>query len=145
MKYLDEYRDAEAAGALARRIARVTTRPWTIMEICGGQTHTLIKSGIDRMLPPEITLVHGPGCPVCVTPLELIDKALEIARQLCLGLGAARSAVFGGVINAALGPPTSRAPSLTVNVDRINAGRHGSDTGVYDEDGALRNSFEELY
>ena len=62
-------------------ITRTVTRPWTIMEICGGQTHTLIKSGIDRMLPESITLVHGPGCPVCVTPLELIDRAIAIARR----------------------------------------------------------------
>ena len=66
---------------LLRAIERKVTRPWTIMEICGGQTHTLIKSGIDRMLPESITLVHGPGCPVCVTPLEMIDRALAIARQ----------------------------------------------------------------
>jgi hydrogenase expression/formation protein HypD len=81
MKYLDEYRREEDAQVLLAAIRRKVTRPWTIMEICGGQTHTLIRSGIDRMLPEEITLVHGPGCPVCVTPLEMIDRGLAIARQ----------------------------------------------------------------
>jgi hydrogenase expression/formation protein HypD len=81
MRFLDEYRREEDAQLLLAAIRRKTTRPWTIMEICGGQTHTLIRSGIDRMLPEEITLVHGPGCPVCVTPLEMIDRALAIARQ----------------------------------------------------------------
>ncbi len=62
-------------------IRRTVTRPWTLMEICGGQTHAIVRHGIDQLLPPEIELVHGPGCPVCVTPLELIDKALAIASQ----------------------------------------------------------------
>jgi hydrogenase expression/formation protein HypD len=81
MKYLDEYRDAEAAQQLAREIHRVTTRSWTIMEVCGGQTHAIVKFGIDELLPKSITLIHGPGCPVCVTSLELIEKALEIAAR----------------------------------------------------------------
>jgi hydrogenase expression/formation protein HypD len=81
MRFVDEYRNETDAQKLLRGIQRTVTRPWTIMEICGGQTHTLIKSGIDRLLPPEIILVHGPGCPVCVTPLELIDRAIAIARQ----------------------------------------------------------------
>ncbi len=81
MKYLDEYRDAGAAQTLAREIARTTTRPWSLMEVCGGQTHAIVKFGIDELLPKEITLVHGPGCPVCVTPVELIDKALQIAAR----------------------------------------------------------------
>lgn len=81
MKYIDEYRNEADAQKLLAAIQRTVTRPWTIMEICGGQTHTLIKFGIDRMLPELITLVHGPGCPVCVTPLELIDKAIAIARR----------------------------------------------------------------
>jgi hydrogenase expression/formation protein HypD len=81
VKFIDEYRDAKAAQRYARLIARVVTRPWTIMEVCGGQTHSIIRFGIDELLPKEITLVHGPGCPVCVTPVELIDKALEIASQ----------------------------------------------------------------
>ena len=68
MKYLDEYRDAEAARQLAAAIARTTTRPWNIMEVCGGQTHAILRFGLDEMLPPQITLIHGPGCPVCVTP-----------------------------------------------------------------------------
>ncbi|MDR7426632.1 MAG: hydrogenase formation protein HypD [Armatimonadota bacterium] len=79
MRFIHEYRDARAARRLAAAIARTTTRPWTIMEVCGGQTHTIVKFGVDELLPPQITLVHGPGCPVCVTPLELIDKAVEIA------------------------------------------------------------------
>jgi hydrogenase expression/formation protein HypD len=81
MKYLDEYRDAEAAHTLARELARITTRPWTLMEVCGGQTHAILKFGLDELLPPGVELIHGPGCPVCVTPLELIDKAIEIAAR----------------------------------------------------------------
>jgi len=81
MKYLDEYRDAELAQQYARELARITTRPWALMEVCGGQTHAIVKFGIDELLPKAITLIHGPGCPVCVTPLELIDKALEIAAH----------------------------------------------------------------
>jgi len=81
MKYIDEYRDAEAARKLADAIARAVTRPWVVMEVCGGQTHTIVKYGIDRMLPPEVELVHGPGCPVCVTSLEMIDRAHAIASR----------------------------------------------------------------
>src|SRR4051812_32737551 len=81
MKYVDEYRDAEAARKLALAIARTATRPWTIMEVCGGQTHTIVKYGIDEILPPAIELVHGPGCPVCVTSLETIDRAHAIASR----------------------------------------------------------------
>lgn len=81
MKFVDEYRSEEDAQKFVQKIRQVTSRPWTLMEICGGQTHTIIKFGIDKLLPDEITLVHGPGCPVCVTPLELIDKALAIARR----------------------------------------------------------------
>jgi hydrogenase expression/formation protein HypD len=81
MKYQDEYRDPQAARTLRQAIHRATTRPWTIMEICDGQTHTIVKYGIDELLPRQIELVHGPGCPVCVTPLELIDKATEIASR----------------------------------------------------------------
>jgi hypothetical protein len=81
VKYIDEYRDRFGAERFARAIARATTRPWTIMEVCGGQTHAIVKFGIDELLPKEITLVHRPGCPVCVTPLELIDKAIEIATR----------------------------------------------------------------
>ncbi|HKW02511.1 MAG TPA: hydrogenase formation protein HypD [Vicinamibacterales bacterium] len=81
MKYIDEYRDAGQAHAYARALHQVTTRPWTLMEVCGGQTHAIVKFGVDELLPPGITLVHGPGCPVCVTPLELIEKAIEIASR----------------------------------------------------------------
>lgn len=81
MKYLDEYRDPKAAQALAEAIAESTTQPWTIMEICGGQTHSIVKYGIDEILPKNIELVHGPGCPVCVTSLEMIDRAHAIASQ----------------------------------------------------------------
>jgi hydrogenase expression/formation protein HypD len=79
MKYIDEYRDAALARPLIAAIAKRVTRPWVLMEICGGQTHTLMRYGIDEVLPTQIELVHGPGCPVCVTPLEVIDKALAIA------------------------------------------------------------------
>jgi hydrogenase expression/formation protein HypD len=81
MRFQDEYRDPTAADKLRRAIAEITTRPWTIMEVCGGQTHTIVKYGIDELLPAGIELVHGPGCPVCVTPLELIDKAVAIASR----------------------------------------------------------------
>ncbi len=81
MKFIDEYRDPELAQRYAAAIARTTTRPWTIMEVCGGQTHAIVKFGIDEFLPKQVTLVHGPGCPVCVTPLELIDKAIAIASR----------------------------------------------------------------
>ncbi len=81
MKYIDEYRNETSAQRLAQAIRRTVTRPWTLMEICGGQTHTVVKFGIDHMLPAEVTLVHGPGCPVCVTPLEQIDRAIAIARR----------------------------------------------------------------
>jgi len=81
MKYLSEYRDADLVHGLVNRITDITTQPWTLMEICGGQTHSIIKNGLDQLLPEEIELVHGPGCPVCVTPLELIDKALAIASK----------------------------------------------------------------
>lgn len=79
MKYLDEFRDADLVKIVLDKIHRVTKHPWVIMEICGGQTHSIMQNGIDQLLPPEIELVHGPGCPVCVTSLELVDKALAIA------------------------------------------------------------------
>jgi hydrogenase expression/formation protein HypD len=81
VKYVDEYRDAELARKLVTEIRRVTTRPWTLMEVCGGQTHTIVKQGIDEMLPAGVRMIHGPGCPVCVTPLEQVDKALAIAAD----------------------------------------------------------------
>jgi hydrogenase expression/formation protein HypD len=81
MKYLEEYRDEKSVRAVLDEIHRLTTRPWTIMEICGGQTHSIIRHGLDQLLPRQITLVHGPGCPVCVTPLELIDKAIALAAR----------------------------------------------------------------
>jgi hydrogenase expression/formation protein HypD len=79
MKFVDEYRDAATAQQYASAIAQITTQPWMIMEICGGQTHSIVKFGIDELLPNKITLIHGPGCPVCVTPIELIDQAIAIA------------------------------------------------------------------
>jgi hydrogenase expression/formation protein HypD len=81
MKYVDEYRNARLAQSVLSEIRRIQTRPWVIMEVCGGQTHSIVKHGIDRMLPDGIELVHGPGCPVCVTPLETIDKAHAIAAR----------------------------------------------------------------
>lgn len=81
MKYLDEFRDAALVRHLLAELRSVTTRPWVLMEICGGQTHAIMRFGLDQLLPPEIELVHGPGCPVCVTPLEQIDKALAIASR----------------------------------------------------------------
>lgn len=81
MKYLDEYRDPAVVARLAEAIRKLVTRPWTIMEVCGGQTHSILKSGLEDLLPREITLVHGPGCPVCVTPVALINQAIEIALR----------------------------------------------------------------
>ena len=81
MKYLDEYRDGRVARALAAQIAEITTKPWVLMEICGGQTHTIMRYGLDELLPRSVELVHGPGCPVCVTPVETIDKAAALAMD----------------------------------------------------------------
>ena len=81
VKYLDEYRDPVLAKKLLAEIHRITTRPWTLMEVCGGQTHTIVKQGIDEALPKGVRMIHGPGCPVCVTPLEQVDKALAIAAR----------------------------------------------------------------
>ena len=81
MKFLTEYRDPDLAQRYLNEIQKTVTRPWTIMEVCGGQTHSLVKNGILNMLPKEINMVHGPGCPVCVTPLNLIDKAVYLAEE----------------------------------------------------------------
>lgn len=81
MKYLDEYRSEQVAQNIVKEIRHIQTKPWVLMEVCGGQTHTIVKYGVDHLLPPEIELVHGPGCPVCVTSLEMIDKAHAIARR----------------------------------------------------------------
>ncbi len=105
MRFVDEYRDGAAAQALVAAVAARVTKPWTLMEICGGQTHTLIRYGIDRMLPEPVTLVHGPGCPVCVTPLVEIDRALEIA-----GRPGVTFTSFGDMLRV----PGSRTDLLTV-------------------------------
>ncbi|HEU4421347.1 MAG TPA: hydrogenase formation protein HypD [Pilimelia sp.] len=81
MKYLDEYRDPQLARALLDELDRAATRPWTLMEVCGGQTHTLVRQGIDELLPAGVRMIHGPGCPVCVTPLETLDRAMAIAAR----------------------------------------------------------------
>ncbi|MFN8380196.1 MAG: hydrogenase formation protein HypD [Anaerolineae bacterium] len=81
MKYLSEFRDETLAVRLLDEIEAITRQPWAIMEVCGGQTHSIIRNGVDQLLPPEIELIHGPGCPVCVTPLETIDRALAIAAR----------------------------------------------------------------
>ena len=81
MKYLSEYRDPVLARSLVRRIRRTASRPWVLMEVCGGQTHTIVKQGLDQVLQDAVELIHGPGCPVCVTPLEQIDRALAIAGR----------------------------------------------------------------
>jgi len=81
MSLVAPFRDAGTARRLLAEIARTVTRPWRIMEVCGGQTHAVVRSGIDRLLPPGIEMLHGPGCPVCVTPVETIDRALAIARR----------------------------------------------------------------
>lgn len=79
MKFIQEYRDPSAVHTLAAELSRIITRPWTIMEVCGGQTHAILRFGIDQLLPPQLRLIHGPGCPVCVTPAAFIDHAIELA------------------------------------------------------------------
>lgn len=81
MKFLDEFRDPALAHSIAEKIKKITTRPWALMEVCGGQTHSFLRFGIDKLLPSEIELIHGPGCPVCVTPVEVLDKAIAIAEK----------------------------------------------------------------
>ncbi len=108
MKFIDEYRDAKAASRFARDIAKTVTRPWKIMEVCGGQTHAIIRFGIEELLPGEVTLIHGPGCPVCVTPLELIDKAVELASRPNIILCS-----FGDMLRV----PGSRTDLLTVKAE----------------------------
>jgi len=81
MKFIDEYRDPEQAKRYVAAIHKTVTRPWNVMEVCGGQTHAILRFAIDEMLPPQLTLIHGPGCPVCVTPIELIDKAIAVASR----------------------------------------------------------------
>ncbi|MGE5101070.1 MAG: hydrogenase formation protein HypD, partial [Deltaproteobacteria bacterium] len=81
MKYLAEYRDGTIGRALAERIRRTATRRWTLMELCGGQTHTIVRQGIDALLDGAVEMIHGPGCPVCVTPLEQIDRAVHLASR----------------------------------------------------------------
>ncbi len=81
MKFIEEYRNPAAAHALVAELARTITRPWTLMEVCGGQTHAILRFGIDRLLPPSLRLIHGPGCPVCVTPAGLIDQAVDLTRR----------------------------------------------------------------
>lgn len=81
MKYVDEYRNLELANTISKEIDVICTQPWTIMEVCGGQTHTILRYGIQDLLPKSVNLVHGPGCPVCVTPVHLIDRAIDIASQ----------------------------------------------------------------
>jgi hydrogenase expression/formation protein HypD len=114
MKFIDEYRDAGAARQLARALAGVTTRPWTIMEVCGGQTHAIVKFGIDELLPWQITLVHGPGCPVCVTPVEVLDKAALLAARPDVILCS-----FGDMLRV----PGSKTDLLTVKA-------HGGDVRI---------------
>ena len=111
MRYIDEYRSEAMARRYADKIRAVTTRPWTIMEICGGQTHTIVKFGLEELLPKELTLVHGPGCPVCVTPLEIIDKAIAIASMPDVIL-----ASFGDMLRV----PGSSKDLLTVRAEGGN-------------------------
>ena len=111
MKYLDEFRDPKAAKKLSEEIKKITTKPWRIMEICGGQTHTILKYNIEELLPNEITLIHGPGCPVCVTPLELIDKAIAIAS---------RPAVIFTSFGDMLRVPGSKKDLLTIKAEGGN-------------------------
>jgi len=128
VKYVDEYRDEVLAVRYARALQRAASKPWTIMEVCGGQTHAIVKFGLDRLLPAGITLVHGPGCPVCVTPVELIDRAVDLAGRpeviLCS---------FGDML---------RVPGSTV--DLLSARSEGGDVRiVYSPLDAVRIAAEE--
>jgi hydrogenase expression/formation protein HypD len=114
MKFVDEFRDAAAVKSLAAAIGKAATRPWTVMEICGGQTHAIVKFGLDEMLPRGMTLVHGPGCPVCVTPSELIDQAVELALR-------------PGVILCSFGDML-RVPGATI--DLLTAKARGGDVRI---------------
>jgi hydrogenase expression/formation protein HypD len=114
VKFIDEYRDPKLARALVAEIAGTVTRPWVLMEICGGQTHTLMRYGIDELLPPQLELVHGPGCPVCVTPLEIIDQAVAIAAMPGVTLVS-----YGGML---------RVPGSTNDLFRVKA--EGGDVRV---------------
>jgi hydrogenase expression/formation protein HypD len=127
MKYIDEYRGAADVAQLAAAVRHATRRPWTVMEICGGQTHALMRFGIGRMLPEAITLVHGPGCPVCVTPLALIDRAVELAGRPGITL-----ASFGDMLRV----PGSREDLLSVQA------RGGDVRIVYSPLDALRLAIE---
>jgi len=123
MKFIDEYRDAGIARALLAEIARTVRGSWVLMEICGGQTHTIMRYGLDELLPPNIELVHGPGCPVCVTPLETIDKALELAARPDVILVS-----YGDML---------RVPGSTTDLFTVKA-RGGDVRVVYSPTGALK-------
>ena len=123
MKHIEPYRSESVARVLAREIRGLVKRPWTIMEICGGQTHTIVKSGLEELLPNSLTLVHGPGCPVCVTPLETLDKAMRIAAT-------------PGVIFTSFGDML-RVPGSTVDLLTIKS-RGGDVRIVYSPLDALR-------
>jgi hydrogenase expression/formation protein HypD len=123
MRYLDEFRDPELSHKLLNEIHAMTTQRWAIMEVCGGQTHSIIRNGLDQLLPDKIELIHGPGCPVCVTPLEVIDKALVIAAQ-------------GNVIFCSFGDML-RVPGSNSDLFRVKS--HGGDVRiVYSPLDALR-------
>ena len=123
MKHLDEYRDEKLARALVERLRRTATKPWVLMEVCGGQTHTLVRYGIDGLLPAGMEMIHGPGCPVCVTPLETIDKAIALAQTK-------------GVILASYGDML-RVPGSTTDLLRVKA-QGGDVRMVYSPLDALR-------
>ena len=114
MKYVDEYRDKEATLAIARAIAATVTRPWRIMEVCGGQTHAIARFGLEELLPPQLTLLHGPGCPVCVTPAAVLDHAVALARRSEVVLGS-----YGDML---------RVPGSTIDLRTAKAG--GADVRV---------------
>jgi hydrogenase expression/formation protein HypD len=123
VRFVDEYRDADTVRRIAAAIARVAQRPWTIMEVCGGQTHAIVRFGLDELLPETVTLVHGPGCPVCVTAVETLDKACAIAAQ-------------PGVIFCSYGDML-RVPGSTTDLQRVKA--EGADVRiVYSPLDALR-------
>lgn len=121
MRYLDEYRSGHAASALLGELRRTARRPWSLMEVCGGQTHAIVRHGIDELLPPGIELLHGPGCPVCVTPVETIDRAHAIAA-----LPDVTMATFGDMLRV----PGSIPPGATRPMDLLELVSKGADVRI---------------
>ena len=130
MRYLNEYRDPALARTLVRQILQTATRRWVLMEVCGGQTHTIVKQGLDELLAPAVEMIHGPGCPVCVTSLEQIDKALLLAARPDVLFTS-----FGDML---------RVPGSECDLQQIRARGGDVRVGIYDVTGRRVRSLERL-